>query len=108
MVTNISNVIKRMKAISLIENNTAEIKSNPEEVFLNIDELCSPAEKSQSQKHENAYEDNRSDAMKKLIQELIGDRLLELSRYISVNSISKTLIVDKTSLTNDGYQIMMH
>ena len=41
-------------------------------------------------------------------QELIGDRLLELSRYISINSISKTLIIDKTSLIRDGYQVTMH
>lgn len=38
------------------------------------------------------------------------DRFLfdELSRYISINSISKTLIIDKTSLDRDGYQVTTH
>ena len=36
------------------------------------------------------------------------DRLLEISRYISINSISKTLIIDKTSLVRDGYRVTTH
>lgn len=51
---------------------------------------------------------DKSKEMEKLIQELIGDRLLELSRYISINSISKTLIIDKTSLVRDGYRVTTH
>ena len=45
---------------------------------------------------------DNSEEMEKLIHELIGERVLELSRYISINSISKTLIIDKTSLIRGG------
>lgn len=40
--------------------------------------------------------------MDKLIQEQIGDRLLELSKY----SLSKRIIVDKITLSQDGYQLV--
>ena len=80
--------------------------ASEDKVFMTIDELCasnrivkvSPVEQ----------QPDKSKEMEKLIHELIGDRLLELSRYISINSISKTLIIDKTSLIRDGYQVTMH
>ena len=46
--------------------------------------------------------------MEKLIQELLGDRLLELSRYISLDSLSKTMIIDQTSLKSAGYRVVTH
>lgn len=50
----------------------------------------------------------RPEAMEKLVRELIGDRLLELNRYIALDSLSKTMIIDKTSLENDGYLLVIH
>ena len=49
-----------------------------------------------------------SAAMEKLIQELISDHLLTLSRYITMDSSSRTILIDQASLTADGYQIIMH
>ena len=46
--------------------------------------------------------------MEKLVRDLIGDRLLELSRYVVLDTLSKTMVVDKTSLENDGYQLVTH
>ncbi|WMJ77201.1 MULTISPECIES: hypothetical protein [unclassified Sedimentibacter] len=46
--------------------------------------------------------------MKKLIHDLLGDRLLELSRYITLESSSRSMIIDQTSLKRDGYQISMY
>jgi hypothetical protein len=37
----------------------------------------------------------RTGAMEKLIQDLLGDRLLELSKYITLESVSKTMIIDQ-------------
>ena len=77
-----------------------------DKVFMTIDELCASNKNVKvSQVEQQPY---KSKEMEKLIQELIGDRLLELSRYISINSISKTLIIDKTSLVRDGYQVTTH
>lgn len=50
----------------------------------------------------------RPEAMEKLVRELIGDRILELNRYIALESLSKTMIIDKTSLENDGYLLVIH
>lgn len=52
--------------------------------------------------------DNRSIAMEKLIQDLLGDRLLELSKYIILESSSKTMMIDQTSLKNAGYKVISY
>ena len=44
----------------------------------------------------------------KLIRELIGDRLLELNKYVTIDSLSKRIIVDKTTLGQDGYKLVTH
>ena len=46
--------------------------------------------------------------MESLVQELIGERLLTLSQYVSLDTTGKILRLDKTSLTNDGYQLILH
>ena len=73
---------------------------------MTIDELCASNKNVKVSPVEQ--QPDKSKEMEKLIQELIGDRLLELSRYISINSISKTLIIDKTSLVRDGYRVTTH
>ena len=77
-----------------------------DKVFMTIDELCDSNKKVKESPVEQ--QPDKSKEMEKLIQELIEDRLLELSRYISINSISKTLIIDKTSLVRDGYRVTTH
>ena len=87
----------------LFDENSTE---SEDKVFMTIDELCASNKKVKESPVEQ--QPDKSKEMEKLIQELIGDRLLELSRYISINSISKTLIIDKTSLVRDGYRVTMH
>jgi len=83
-------------------------RPNPESVFLSMDELCIPVKSQHINVQEKQAMDSRPAAMEKLIQELIGDRLLELSRYVTLDSLSKTVIVDRSSLTTDGYQLVTH
>ena len=87
----------------LFDENSTE---SEDKVFMTIDELCASNKKVKESPVEQ--QPDKCKEMEKLIQELIGDRLLELSRYISINSISKTLIIDKTSLVRDGYQVTTH
>ena len=87
----------------LFDENSVE---REDKVFMTIDELCASNKKVKESPVEQ--QPGKSKEMEKLIQELIGDRLLEISRYISINSISKIMIIDKTSLTRDGYQVTMH
>ena len=80
----------------------------PEDVFISMDELCMLKAADQSKHTNDVYGQNRSNAMEKMIRKLIGDRLLELSRYVTLDSVSKTMHVDESSLKNDGYQVMIH
>lgn len=111
---NISNpffVLKRMKSKDWLnydkEQDLFLLDSgldNAEELFMSMDELCSPMRL----KHVNEPArmiSSKSEAMEQLIQELLGDRLLELDKYIKIDSVSKTIFIDKTSLANDGYHI---
>ena len=52
--------------------------------------------------------DTRPVAMEKLVRELIRDRLLTLSRYITLDSSTRTILIDQTSLSADGYQVVTH
>ena len=46
--------------------------------------------------------------MEMLVRELINDRLLLLSRYITLDTSAKTVIIDQPSLSADGYRIVTH
>ena len=83
----------------LFDENSTE---SEDKVFMTIDELCA------SNKNVKVSPVEQQPDKSKEMEKLIGDRLLELSRYISINSISKTLIIDKTSLVRDGYQVTTH
>ena len=70
-----------------------------EGLFLGIEELCAlspsaPAPGPAAGKHAG---------LEKLVQELLGDRLLLLSRYITLDSSTRTMMVDQSSLLADGY-----
>ena len=71
-----------------------------ESIFLGIDELCSlsPAAPAPAP----AAAGKRAD-MENLVKELLGDRLLLLSRYITLDSSTRTMMVDRSSLLSDGY-----
>ena len=47
-------------------------------------------------------------AMERLVHELISDRLLTLSRYITLDTSTRTILIDQTSLSEDGYQVVTH
>ena len=79
-----------------------------ESLFMSIDELCAPMKP----RHicTDAAERNvpKAEAMERLVKELIGDRLLELSRYVIMDPVSKTMIIDKSALTDAGYTLVTH
>lgn len=75
-----------------------------EELFMSIDDLCR-----ESPKKEPVTTAEPSDVtMEKLIHNLISDRLLELSRYVTLDASSRIITVDKTSMKNDGYTVKIH
>lgn len=78
-----------------------------DDVFMGLDEFCGTA-LSRRPEPEKIQTDNRAAAMERLVHELINDRLLTLSRYITIDSSSRTVFIDQTSLSADGYQVISH
>lgn len=73
-------------------------------VFMDLDELCGTIVSETA----GTIEDSRPAAMERLVHELISDRLMMLSRYITLDSSSRTIMIDQTSLSADGYRIVTH
>jgi hypothetical protein len=74
--------------------------------FMNLDELCGTVvPKTQPAFLTTTY---KSESMEKLVQELISDRLLTLSKYITIDTSTRTILIDQTSLTTDGFQVVTH
>lgn len=80
-----------------------------DDVFMDLEELC-PSSVTDKKTHIPAkiIMENHAVAMDKLIHELVSDRLLILSRYISLDSSSRTILIDQTSLEGDGFQVLTH
>ncbi len=103
-------VIKRMKNHATLiykkETDTFSFQEKVESdaVFMTMDELCSPAVTEKKEQPIN----HKTVAMEKLIQDLLGDRLLEPSKYITLDSSSKTMMIDQTSLKSSGYKIVTY
>ena len=76
-------------------------------VFMDLDELCGTTALTAVHQSDPAA-DTRPAAMEKLVHELISDRLLTLSRYITLDSTTRTILIDQTSLTTDGYRVVTH
>jgi hypothetical protein len=114
-IKNPSGVVRRMKVNKSLGYNLAcdQFLSTEkgEAMFLNLDDLCKPTKKEnvqeiQPSRIKNKSADRRTDAMEKLVAELIGERLLELNQYVRMDTLSKMLVVNKTALTCDGYQLV--
>ena len=80
-------------------------KSSPDSVFMDLDELCgtSIVETGRCAGEQAVM---RRSSMEML--ELINDRLLLLSRYITLDTSAKTVLIDQSSLSADGYHIVTH
>ena len=84
-------------------------KSPEDDVFMSLDQLCQPAvEVCTRGSSTPPTVDSRPEAMERLVNELINDRLLTMSKYIRLDTLSKTVLIDHTSLNNDGYQVISH
>ena len=84
-----------------------DLETNESNIFLDIDALCSNGQnKNATQRKKKDNPSHKS--MDAIIQELIGERLLTLSQYVSLDTTEKILRLDETTLKNDGYQLILH
>ena len=103
MVKNPSCVFTSMKKASYLAYNPENDRFTFEEqeameanIFLDIETLCSGTSESETSVTTIKSEKHQHKSMDVLIQELIGERLLVLSQYVSLDPSEKTLRVDET------------
>ena len=115
MVKNPTCVFTSMKKAAYLAYNPehdrfmcGEQEAMEANIFLDIETLCS--QKTQTEQSNRSFEPavQPHKSMDALIQELIGERLLTLSQYVSLDPIEKRLRVDETWLKKDGYQLILH
>ena len=87
---------------------STDASASAESVFMGLDELCGTSVSVSSPKPAGPDKIDRSSAMEKLVRELMSDRLLMLSRYITLDTSSRTVLIDQSSLSEDGYKIVTH
>lgn len=46
--------------------------------------------------------------MENMVHSLISDRLMELSKYVLLDPIGKRILIDKSSMQTDGYQVLIN
>lgn len=109
------STLARMKAINNLgydgEKDRFTVgteEDTDDSLFMTMEELCSPIKPQHMYKGTEERNSNRAEAMEKMVKELIGDKLLELSRYVIMDSVSKTMLIDKTALTDAGYTLVTH
>lgn len=109
-IRNPTCVMKRLKRSAELSYNADtdhfEIKSHKEEegIFLNLDDLCNH---SPSRSEPIEQNDSKVQAMEKMVHSLISDRLLEISKYVTMDPIGHKILIDQTSLQADGYTVRM-
>lgn len=112
-MVNSSYVIKRIKKSETYHYDEetdrfiSDKKINEDsKLFMNLDELCDTRDPKTIRAEINV--DSKKDAMESLVKELISDRLLELSRYIVMDTSSRIIMIDVTTMKADGYQVVTH
>ncbi len=80
-------------------------KATEGEIFMGIDELCN---KKTSPRKVASDSEVRDISIEMLYKELMQEKLMEISKYIKLNRYSNTVIIDRTSLSIDGYQITIN
>ena len=83
--------------------NANEVESD--QLFMSLDELCSSSVPDKPSAITPAIS---SVAMDNLVRSLITDRLLELSKYITLDTMSRTIMVDRSNMAADGYKVLIN
>lgn len=91
----------------IIVNNATAEKS----IFMGIDELCKPAVSTKPTGATTASICNTKDftiTLELLYQELLQEKLMELTKYVRLHRYSNTISIDKTALLADGYKVVIN
>ncbi len=78
-----------------------------DDIFLNLEMLCENKIETSDRSEGAISRNDRIKAMENMVHSLISDRLLELSKYVLLDPIGKRILIDKSSMQTDGYQVLM-
>ena len=73
-----------------------------DDIFLNLEMLCENKIETSDRSEGAISRNDRIKAMENMVHSLISDRLLELSKYVLLDSIGKS------SMQTDGYQVLIN
>lgn len=79
-----------------------------DDIFLNLEMLCENKIETSDRSEGAISRNDRIKAMENMVHSLISDRLLELSKYVLLDSIGKRILIDKSSMQIDGYQVLIN
>ena len=81
-----------------------------DDIFLNLEMLCENKIETSDRSEGAISRNDRIKAMenKNMVYSLISDRLLELSKYVLLDPIGKRILIDKSSMQTDGYQVLIN
>ena len=81
-----------------------------DDIFLNLEMLCENKIETSDRSEGAISRNDRIKAMenKNMVYSLISDRLLELSKYVLLDPIGKRILINKSSMQTDGYQVLIN
>lgn len=101
--------------ISRMKNNTKHkydhasnkfgVATKTEELFLGLDELCNKSKTTPDAPIVPKVA--KQPSLSTLMQELMQEKLLELTKYVQLNRAMNTVSVDKSALISDGYNVVI-
>ena len=112
-IKNPTCVMKRMKADKSLGYNydTDRFESDSrkeDDIFLNLEALCENKVETADRSEGAINRNDRIKAMENMVHSLISDRLLELSKYVLLDPIGKRILINKSSMQTDGYQVLIN
>ena len=79
-----------------------------DDIFLNLEMLCENKIETSDRSEGAISRNDRIKAMEYMVLSLISDRFLELSKYVLLDPIGKRILIDKSSMQTDGYQVLIN
>ena len=79
-----------------------------DDIFLNLEMLCENKIETSDRSEGAISRNDRIKAMENMVHSLISDWLLELSKYVLLDSIGKRILIDTSSMQIDGYQVLIN
>jgi hypothetical protein len=76
-----------------------------EEMFLGLDELCNKSKTTPDVPI--VPKATKQPSLSALMQELMQEKLLEVTKYVQLNRAMNTVSVDKSALISDGYNVVI-